>query len=1678
MFAFVLAFAARTRQNSSVPPVPQNRVTRFLLPLHMLVAVLFFAPYSEGQTPATAGATPAVLQGGAPAGSYALSDIDTVNLYNGNLNVTIPLYHVSGRGEARFSLVLPIERRWYVTSGSNGPQPTDTFWYAQLPNYAPGLLVIRETGDTPIQCNFSGFVINHMQRTLTRMTFIAADGTETEFRDQQFTEQPQPNSCTGGLSRGNAFVSTDGSAATFVSDSPILEPPLETNSNGIQTYPTGYLYWRNGVRYRVMNGLVTSIRDRNGNLVNFIYDVLTPNICHVTSIVDSLNRTITITYFNTASPRHDDITYKGFGGASRTVSVYSDLLSNRLRTGQSTKNYNQLFPELSGSSSFPYDRTVVSYVQLPDQRQYRLFYDSYGELARLVLPTGGAIEYDFGPGAPNGTNAIGTSPNQIIIRRLNERRVYPDGSTLERRTDYSSGYSGSSASDFSTTIIAVNFDSSGALLSRSAHVFQGSPLSVFAYTSPIGFYSWKEGRETQTQFYDTGGTKLLQTHDVSLYEPSFFWWTDSPDLAPPNNPQITSVSKRLETNQVSAINYNYDQFNNETDVYEYDYGQNSPGGLIRHTHTTFVTTYQNIDYTAPSGPHLRSLPLNVVVYQIAAESSTEAPISQTSYDYDIGGNLTDRSGIVGHDQSYTTGYFTRGNPIQVGRWLNTANQYLYTHFLYDIAGNMVFRQDPKGYDTTFEYADNFGAPNSDASSNTPPSELNGGSAYPFPTKITNALQQISLLQYDFYLGQVVDAQDPNGVVDSHYFNDPLDRPTQQIRAANTSAKTQSAVAYNDSVHTITTTSDQSVFGDNVLRTDLLYDGLGRTTENRLFESATGYIATRHQFDGLGRVAQVYNPYRSGDILAYTTTAFDGLDRPTSLTATDGSTTQISYAGNEKTVVDPGGSTRSTTFDAADRIIQVIEYLGDGSSFSTYYSWDALDDLTLVNQGSAQRTFTYDSLTRLTAASNPESGNITFGYDNNGNQTTKTDARPLTVTRYYDGLNRLVSETYSDNTTPNVTYSYDSPTVKNGVGRLAGISSSVSTSTVGQYDPLGHILQSAQATAGQTYVFGYMHSLAGSLLTETYPSGRVVTNSYDAANRALSVAGKTGSSTSTYVSSIQYAPHGAVQSEQLGNGLYEKTGFNSRLQPTQISLGTLNNSVSVLGLAYGYNTGSAKNNNGNVLSQTITVPGLSSLTQTYSYDGINRLTQAVELGSSQTWSQIYNYDRNGNRAVNSTSSYIPTPALTPQTLSSFTSSTNRWSGLIYDAVGNVTSDQIRAFGFDAENRQTTEFMTGMGTSTYAYDGSGHRIQKTSGSVSTVYVYDAFDRVSAEYSNQTQTASTTNFVTSDHLGSVRVVTDGVAATVSRHDFLPFGEEVGESIGGRIGVSGYGGSDKITQRFTGKERDSEDGLDYFLARYYSSSEGRFMAPDSKIIVTDLTDPQSWNRYAYVRNSPLVLVDQDGHSFASFLINSQKYNPLNFLYGHAVNDITQGIRGHDALAVASGATEVVRNTAGVIVGAAAVSAAAAAVPEVAASVPEITTEQAIKGAVGAGLNVGSSYLQSKIEGTHPSILQYGFSAATGAIGANLEGSGLIKAGYAGFTNILGQYAAREPINVTSAVISVVSDGTVSKLFSTPGLSIATELQRSITELIVGSTVEAPVQAINSGLKKQTAPTKKNTKK
>ena len=236
---------------------------------------------------------------------------------------------------------------------------------------------------------------------------------------------------------------------------------------------------------------------------------------------------------------------------------------------------------------------------------------------------------------------------------------------------------------------------------------------------------------------------------------------------------------------------------------------------------------------------------------------------------------------------------------------------------------------------------------------------------------------------------------------------------------------------------------------------------------------------------------------------------------------------------------------------------------------------------------------------------------------------------------------------------------------------------------------------------------------------------------------------------------------ALQALTRGDQLTETWGYNNRLQPTSISVGP-SGATFGMNLYYCPGPGHVTNcttNNGNVWTISLTTPNVD---QVFAYDKLNRLTSIQEGGSTQA----YDYDNRGNRWLTQNTGIPQLPA--SPFLASSASDYNNQNQLTAQGAqhldrGNQTSIGAYVFTYDGESRMATSQINS-GT-TYSYDGDGRRVQKQNALGTMTYVYDASGNLAAEYTtavgNNPQCA--TCYLTVDHLGSTRAVTDAYGSVL---------------------------------------------------------------------------------------------------------------------------------------------------------------------------------------------------------------------------------------------------------------------------------------------------------------------------
>ena len=584
---------------------------------------------------------------------------------------------------------------------------------------------------------------------------------------------------------------------------------------------------------------------------------------------------------------------------------------------------------------------------------------------------------------------------------------------------------------------------------------------------------------------------------------------------------------------------------------------------------------------------------------------------------------------------------------------------------------------------------------------------------------------------------------------------------------------------------------------------------------------------------------------------------------------------------------PSGSTLSGGQDA---VLQSSPSIN--RPLMTTYGYDTLDDLISVSQAAMQlfnggpvagqqRSYSYDSLRRLTSSTTPESGTVTSYYlKNDGVSTCAGD--PLLVCRiqdargivktltYNDGINRLTGVSYSDGVTPSVTYTYDTGgAAAFALTRLTSISEGANSQTL-TYDNFGRVTQVDNVIDSNHYAVGYGYNLLSQLTSITYPSGRLVNQTPASIGRLASIS----SGGPQYLGSPSYNAAGETLGFTLGNGVQSQFTYNDHLKLA--TLRYFKGSSEILNLGYDYTSTTVPGNNGQIQAVHYYTsngpPKIEDTTKSelFSYDPWTRLNAAqtgtVSASIAGTWSLQWGYDRLGNRltqylAGGNLPNGIGQPSLT------FDPATNRINGYCFDSAGNLTDTGscptgTHLYTFDGANRLSK--ING-GPPTYTYFGP-LRIKKLVGTTTTTYIYSGSKPI-AEYVNGSSTPSaeyiyaggqllvtiagtSTTYHHPDHLSN-RAETDasGTVPPLRTYGHFPFGETWYET----------GTTDKW--KFTSYEGDSgtgETGLDYAMFRDYSSGLGRFMSPD--LLSGHIGTPQSLNGYSYTVNEPIDLVDPMG--------------------------------------------------------------------------------------------------------------------------------------------------------------------------------------------------------------------------
>jgi RHS repeat-associated protein len=1039
---------------------------------------------------------------------------------------------------------------------------------------------------------------------------------------------------------------------------------------------------------------------------------------------------------------------------------------------------------------------LITQLGLPNGQSYSFTYESTpnfsgyvtGRLKKVTLPTGGYVQYDYPATPNNGVNCADGTVTSLT-------RTVNDGTNSNVWTFSSTG------SGTQTT--------------------ETWPLLAYDTAANTATFTFSGGKITSEKIYQ-GGTTLLRTVNTS-YAPGG------------GNTTVTTTTILQDNSTQTKTVALYDSNTNLLSRNEFAWGSGASGPSLRLTTFTYLTG------TAYTTANILNRVTQVLVKDGSGNVKARTDVTYDSY----GAGMTCVTGALQHnDGSYGCSFTTRGNPTSITRYTDAATPSggITTNLFYDSLGNVV-KSDVGGVvqqQSTFSSATQWAFPDSVTA---------GPSTGP---------QLTTSATYNANTGLAATSTDVNNQV-THYTYDNLRRLTDVQRPDNAHL----TYAYDDVNKNITLTSP--VQGTDVVRQISYLDALGRVYKTAVADvNNTTYSIVETQFDSLGRAYKTSNPHNS--VAQYwTETRTDALGRVTKKILPDGTNqTTFSYGiadGNAAvTATDPAGHQSKQELDALGRLVTVYEpdvTSGNTLTQATTYTYDTLDDLTQVTQASESRTSAYDSLGRASSVTMPETGQVLYQYNSFNQLTQRTDARGVITTYSYDTLNRPYQVIYNVGSTgvpatPTVTYTYGTTPAQFNNGRVITFATAgIETDTL-TYDLLGRTASvSKNVTGAKNYSLTYGYNLGNELATLTYPSGRVVTQNYDAIGRLSQL----NDGVRTYANQFSYNPAQQVLGYTAGNSVQGTFGYPAPLLQLQ-TLTYVKSPTTLLSLTYGY-TQPGGGNNGQITSITDNLTAANSLT--FTYDALGRLTHGVtgNLTSPNTWDISWVYDRYGNRTNQTLNG--GTLAVTNSNLT-FNTNNQPTGGFSFDLSGNTLNDGVTTnYVYDAENRYVKLGTTLVNT----YDGGGLRVEKVTGGSTTVYVY-AGAKVIAEYTPSAQTTAPTKeyvYLSSqllatldasgnptyrhpDHL-SARLYTNASGTVIGTQGHLPFGE------------SWYSTGTVDKWKFTSYERDTDTSLDYAEMRFDSGRLARFTSPDPYAGSMDAGNPQSWNRYAYVTGDPVDFVD-----------------------------------------------------------------------------------------------------------------------------------------------------------------------------------------------------------------------------
>jgi RHS repeat-associated protein len=821
----------------------------------------------------------------------------------------------------------------------------------------------------------------------------------------------------------------------------------------------------------------------------------------------------------------------------------------------------------------------------------------------------------------------------------------------------------------------------------------------------------------------------------------------------------------------------------------------------------------------------------------------------TTMTYDNAGNMLTSTDPLGHTSSFA--YNNLHNVISSTDALNRA-----TTAVFDASGQKISATSPSGATTTWQY-------NADGTVSTTTDPAGATTSYGYDAA-----------------GRMTAAQDPLGRIEQTGF-DPAGHP---ISATNASGAVTSAtvdalgrvLASTDELGQITSyTYDAAGYQTSATKPDgsitsVTYnlnneivtttDALGNTTA--LTYTALGKIATSTNpngavittgYDVLGRPTSVTDPKN-----LKTTTTYDKNGRVTQVRSPAGHISKIAYdaAGRKISSADPSGNVTTLTYDIADQLTAVKDPLDR----TTGTSFDADGrPTTITGPDGHLETVVYDAVGRQTGYTDADGNSTAYTYDSAGQRTSRIAPGGLTTSYEFDASGRVILVTKPDGAT--ISSRYDD------AGHLLATTPSIGIGMTATYDELGRRTTMTDSTGTTRYAYsltgqpteitngaglsvGYRYDPAGQNTQLIYPGGKKVSYIFDLDGRMTSLTDWAGRKTS-----FTWTPDSLLSKQTSPNKVTSTFIYDANNRTKSITVASTATPTTALGsYQYGYDAASQ-------LTSTLFADPLHTASggnpTSYGYDQRGQLTVTGTTGSYSTTPSGHIVSTPAGAAL----SYNPAQQLT----ASVNATAQTRSDYRYDGNGNRTEEvsttpsgpgPATVLGYNQDNALVAVSASNE-TIEYTADGDGVRQSRTSGTTTDKFVWDVntsipmlLDDGTARYIYgpaltpvaQVDASGTIEYLHSDNVGSVRIITDSTGDAIGVNEYSPYGA-----------VSAHEGVATSNFGYATAWIDPDTALAYLRARDYDARTGQFVQADPAVDSTR-------QPYAYVGGDPLASTDPTG--------------------------------------------------------------------------------------------------------------------------------------------------------------------------------------------------------------------------